>query len=228
MLRRFLPHLSRMQSGIGAVLHGCNDLDLQRARQGGKTRRTGVTPTRSSSTKTTRFACRTIFPWMHRATALRGNHALLAAATLEGRAGEEGRDRRPGRTRSHGREIGARHGSGSHRAQPVAEEAGRRQAPRRGPFLCDVRSGDFYETGEAVRSGSSIRSRPRLIGGVSEPAEGRMEPWSSSGLPEKDIPIGAFSLRGRRASPDRRSAASRRRRRCSTSAASTALLATSR
>lgn len=51
------------------------------------------------------------------AAAVRGHHAVLAAAALEGRAGHPAGDHRPGRPGAHGRQAGRGDGRRGHRAR---------------------------------------------------------------------------------------------------------------
>ena len=66
-----------------------------------------------------------------RAAALRRNHHLLAHAPLGRHQGQEGRRRRPRRPRPHGRQVRPRARRAHRRLHHLAQQEGRRPAPRR-------------------------------------------------------------------------------------------------
>ena len=128
-----------------------------------------------------------------RAAALRGNHALLASEALEGGARQESGDRRPGRPRSYGREDRARLGRRGHGAQPVAPQAA--DGKRLG-------ADHFYATSDPDTFKKLHDSFDLIINTVSSPMDwnqyiGLLKIDGSFvvvGIPEKPVPVAAFSL----------------------------------
>ena len=95
------------------------------------------------------------------------------AAPLEGRPRQEGRHRRARRLGPHGRQDRPRDGRRGDRAEPVAQEDGRRPAPGRRRVLRHQRPGHLHQAGEQVRPDRQHRVGESRPGRLPRPARDR-------------------------------------------------------